>query len=105
MLPPHRGMINTRPMAEPVSSGQAAPLGAFPLELLIHNGFRLKTIGFFLESHLYPGKGAMIHATGSVFHGFKFEIHRWYNLADTSKEPIEKRWLGRWSEATSMKDS
>lgn len=65
----------------PVVDTQYSP-DAFMVELLIvYNPYPNKDHwAFFIQSHIDPDIGAVIHATGSTKSGFEFEIKRYYDF-------------------------
>jgi hypothetical protein len=61
---------------------------AFMVELLIiYNPYPKKNHwAFFVQSHMDPDIGAVIHATGSTKSGFKFEVKRYYDFKQGNGE-------------------
>ncbi|KAI1932687.1 hypothetical protein LOZ66_006813 [Ophidiomyces ophidiicola] len=73
--------------------------GAFLVELLIYNGWPFKDHwAFWVRSHLHPDIGVLIHATGDVRNGFKFEIKRSHDFRATGNRPTTRVSL-QWVDA------
>lgn len=78
----------------PVVDIQSSP-NSFMVELLIvYNPYPNKNHwAFFVQSHIDPDIGAVIHATGSTKNGFKFEIKRYYDFkqgtSDGKRIPLQ----------------
>lgn len=86
--------LSSLALGPPVVDIQSSP-DAFMVELLIiYNPYPNKNHwAFFIQSHLDPDIGAVIHATGSTKSGFKFEIKRYYNFkkgnSDGKRIPLQ----------------
>ncbi|KAJ6790416.1 hypothetical protein PWT90_07659 [Aphanocladium album] len=74
------------------------PSEAFILELIIANGYPFKDHwSYFIRSHRHPDVGTVIHATGEVANGFRFDIKRCFDLGEEGNRP-SKRILLQWLE-------
>ncbi|PWY91834.1 hypothetical protein BO94DRAFT_461712 [Aspergillus sclerotioniger CBS 115572] len=74
----------------PIVAG-TGPAGAFMVQLLIYNGHPFKDHwAYWVCSHASPDYGVMIHATGDVRNGFKFEVKRGHDFRATQNPPSKR---------------
>lgn len=86
------------PVAKPPTVAEPGPAGAYLVELLIYNGAPFKDHwGFWIGSHTNPSIGMLVHATGDVKNGFKYEIKRGYDISQTSRSlrRIKLQWVDK----------
>ncbi|KAH7026642.1 uncharacterized protein B0I36DRAFT_424323 [Microdochium trichocladiopsis] len=96
-LPPpiNRQHATLSEVLPPVVNPQGPP-GALLLELIIYNGSPFKDHwAYRVVSARDPDIGVVIHATGDVANGFKFEIKRHHDMKHSSREPtrIPLQWV------------
>lgn len=98
-LPPPAAPANrpTEPALPHVE--REGPAGAFLLELIVANGYPFKDHwSYFLRSHQHPDVGVVLHATGEVANGFRFEVKRSFDFREPGNRP-SKRIPLQWIEA------
>ncbi|KAJ4215887.1 hypothetical protein NW757_014684 [Fusarium falciforme] len=82
--------------APPVVANKG-PAGALLVELIVYNGSPFKDHwAYFVRSSFHPSIGVIIHATGDVRNGFRFEVKRNYDFAVTSTVPTSRiplQWI------------
>lgn len=85
------------------------PAGAFLVELMVFNGSPFNNHwAYFVQSSSNPSVGAVLHSTGDVRNGFRFEIKRNYelNTTDPDSRPtwmIPLQWVdGRYFDEQAM---
>lgn len=82
--------------APPVVANKG-PAGALLVELIVYNGSPFKDHwAYFVQSSFHPSIGVIIHATGDVRNGFRFEVKRNYDFAVTSTIPTSRiplQWI------------
>lgn len=75
----------------------ARPEGSFLVQLLIYNGAPFKDHwAYWICDPTKPDVGVMMEAAGDVMNGFRFEINRSFNLADTTNRPwkrVDLQWV------------
>ncbi|KAK1640657.1 hypothetical protein BDP81DRAFT_420474 [Colletotrichum phormii] len=85
------------PAPKPPTVASKGPPGAFFVELLVYNGSPFKDHwAYFVCSHRNRDIGVLIHATGDVRNGFKFEIKRSHDFDATGNYPttrIPLQWV------------
>ncbi|KAM5433021.1 hypothetical protein MferCBS31731_007244 [Microsporum ferrugineum] len=87
------------PAPKPPVVASKGPAGAFLVQLLVYNGSPFKDHwAFWVCSHTHPDLGVLIHATGDVKNGFKFEVKRGYDFRVTGNIPM-KRIALQWVDA------
>lgn len=94
--PPVSGVIPRPAAPNAPTVAPKGPEGAFLVELLVYNGSPFKDHwAYFVRSNTAPSKGVVLHATGDVRNGFKFEIKRAYDLDETNRKPdrIPLQWV------------
>ncbi|RAL01362.1 uncharacterized protein BO80DRAFT_424911 [Aspergillus ibericus CBS 121593] len=76
---------------QPPSVAATGPAGDFLVQLLIYNGHPFKDHwAYWVCSHTSPDYGVMIHATGDVRNGFKFEVKRGHDFLATQNPPSKR---------------
>ncbi|KAF4976811.1 hypothetical protein FDECE_18428, partial [Fusarium decemcellulare] len=92
----HGSASNPSPIQAPVVAAKG-PAGALLVELVIYNGSPFKDHwAYFVRSSTHPSIGVIIHATGDVRNGFRFEIKRNYDFSVTSTKPTSRiplQWI------------
>ncbi|KAI2078873.1 hypothetical protein LOZ36_006791 [Ophidiomyces ophidiicola] len=87
------------PASKPPVVASKGPAGAFLVQLLIYNGLSFKDHwAFWVCSHTHSDCGVLIHATGHVKNGFKFEVKHGYDFRVTGNIPT-KRIALQWVDA------
>ncbi|RYO76717.1 hypothetical protein DL766_004165 [Monosporascus sp. MC13-8B] len=87
------------PGPKPPNVTGTGPAGAFLVELLIYNGAPFKDHwAYWVRSHNNPDIGVLIHATGDVKNGFKFEVKRSHDFQATGNRPTKRIPL-QWVDA------
>ncbi|EGE02380.1 hypothetical protein TEQG_01417 [Trichophyton equinum CBS 127.97] len=87
------------PAPKPPVVASKGPAGAFLVQLLVYNGSPFKDHwAFWVCSHTHPDLGVLIHATGDVKNGFKFEVKRGHDFRVTGNIPM-KRIALQWVDA------
>lgn len=67
------------------------PAGPFLVELNVYNGHPFKDHwAYFVRSHKEPSVGVLLHATGDVKNGFRFEIKRGLDFNATYTIPLAR---------------
>ncbi|OAA76589.1 hypothetical protein LEL_06273 [Akanthomyces lecanii RCEF 1005] len=98
-LPPSDRVVvaGKRPQATPPSVKLEGPAGAFLLELITSNGYPFKDHwSYFVRSHHHHDTGVVIHATGDVANGFRFEIKRCFAVNEPGTQPgrrVSLQWI------------
>ncbi len=87
--PPTTAIAANRPPPTPPSVAlDAPPPGAFLLELITANGHPFKDHwSYFVRSRQHPDVGVVLHATGDVASGFRFEVKRSFDLGGSGNRP------------------
>ena len=96
--PPSFGdKTGTNPAPSPPPVASKGPDGAFLVELITYNGHPFKDHwAYFVRSNTRFSRGVLLHATGDVRHGFKFEIKRYLDFVKTLTKPsarIPLQWV------------
>ncbi|RSL92099.1 hypothetical protein CEP52_014016 [Fusarium oligoseptatum] len=95
--PSFKAAVPASSPAPPVVANKG-PAGALLIELVVYNGSPFKDHwAYFVRSSSHPSIGVIIHATGDVRNGFRFEVKRNYDFAVTSTVPTSRiplQWIG-----------